>query len=281
MADLTDSKSNLGDIFPVGGGETTWQRTEPLVTPSDLRDYYLFGIPLVSGIKDPFTGKPQIITDPQLNKFIDKAVSTVEAETGLFIFPVQFEEKLPFDKCEYESFGFFRMVNRPISTLQSITVNLSNNTDIYQVPIEWVETALLARGQINIIPLTVAMTGGNPAVPVGSAVGATFMAILGNSNWISSFWKFVYIAGYPDGKVPKMINTIIGLTAAIDILSQLAPTYGRTASASLSLDGASQSVSGPGPQLFKTRIDEMEEKKKMLVNKLKKIYGMGIISSNV
>lgn len=279
MADFTVSKDGIGDVYPVGGGATTWQRIEPLITPQDVIDLYLFGIPLYSGFKDPVTLRPAHLTPTQISKFIDKAVAKIELETGLIIFPTQFTQKLPFDKCEYESFGFFRLEHRPIASLQSIDVTLANQQSVFSVPIEWADVGNLHRGQVNLIPLTLALTGQNQAA-AASAGGAVYLAILGNRNWIASFWQMVYTAGFPNGKIPKVVNQIIGLTAALDILSMLGITF-RANSASLSLDGMSQSVSGPGPAIFAQRIKEIMIERQTLIAKLKAQYGLKILSSNV
>lgn len=281
MADYTSAKNNLGAVFPVGQIESTWTRVEPLITPVLLRTLHLWGIPLVSAMRDPITGKSAVMDDEILKVYIDRAVSIAEAETGLDIFPIYRQEKKAFDKCEYEAFGFFRTSWRPVATIQAITVTPSNDEDVFTVPLEWVETGYLFRGEINLIPLTVALRSGTVVPLSTSAGGATFLSIFGHKPWIPAFWKLAYTTGFPDGKVPKIVNELIGCVAAMEVLSMLASTYARTNSSSLSLDGMSQSVSTPGPNLFKIRLDELATKREMLTDRLKKLYGLSIFSSNV
>ncbi len=281
MSDKTNSKKGLGQVFPDGGGDTSWRRTEPLITPEKLKSRHLFGIVLISGMKDPTTGKAQKMTDDLLIDYIDRAVSLAEIETGLTIFETDYQAAMAWDKAEYTSFGYFRIEQRPVQSIEALTVNLSNGEDIFVVPNDWIETKMLHKGQINIIPLTIALTaGGSLAVPT-TAGGATMLQILGNRPWIASFWKLKATLGFPNNELPKVVNDLIGTIAAIEVLSMLASTFARSTSTSLSIDAMSQSISGPGPGLFKPRIEELEAKRVMLIGKLKAMYGTKLFSSNV
>jgi hypothetical protein len=275
------TKKGLGDVYPDGFKKSSWDRTEPLITPEQLIRRHLFGIPLISGFKDPSTGKAQKMTTDDLIDYIDRAVGLAELETGLTIFESKYEANLPWDKQEYTSFGYFRIEQRPVQSIESLTVNLSNDEDIFVVPLSWIDTKMLHKGQLNIIPLTIALTaGGSLAVPT-TAGGATMLQILGNRPWIAQFWKLSCTVGFPNNLLPKVINDLIGIIAALGVLSMLASTYARSTSQSLSIDAMSQSQSGPGPGLFKPRIEELEAQRTMLVNKLKTMYGLKLFSGNV
>lgn len=282
MADFTTSKDAIGAVFPVGGGDSPWTRVEPLITPEKLKRQHLFGIPLVSAMKDPVTGRADQLLPDDLKEYIDTAVGLAELETGLTIFPLQITEKKPWDRQEYDSFGYMILQKRPIASVQKITVNLSNNQDIYEVPLDWVETANLQWGQLNIIPLTIALTSGNVTAIPTTAGGALLLSIFqGKSQWVASFWEVQYTAGFKSGEIPKVVNDLIGVIAAMEVLSQLASTYGRTNSSSLSLDGGSESVSTPGPEIFTPRMKDLQLKRMMLVKKLKNLYHLSLFSNNV
>lgn len=282
MADYTDSKPVLGEVFPVGLTESAWQRTEPLITPEKLKIKHLFGLPLVSGMKDPISGRAQVMTDEMLADYIDTAVGLAELETGLTIFPARFEEKKAWDRQDYDSLGYFVMPKRPIASVEKIEVNLSSNDTIYEVPLQWVETAQFAWGQLNIIPLTIAMTSGSPTAIPTTAGGALLLSVFkGRSQWVASFWKVTYTAGFPDAMLPKVVNDLIGTIAAMEVLSQLASTYGKSSGSSLSIDGMSQSVSTPGPEIFTKRMKDLQDKRTMLVGKLKNVYHLKFFSNNV
>jgi hypothetical protein len=275
------TKRGLGDVFPDGFKESSWRRTEPLITPEKLRSRFLFGIDLVSGFKNTLTGKRDRITDDLIMDYIDRAVSQAEIQTGLTIFESKYEAAMAWDKCEYESFGYFRIEQRPVQSIERLTINLSNGEDIFFVPLDWIDTKLLHKGQLNIIPLTIALTTGHSISIPTTAGGATMLQVLGNRPWIAQFWKISCTLGFPCNELPKVINDLIGTIAALEVLSMLAATYARSTSTSLSIDAMSQSISNPGPALFTPRINDLEAKRLMLIGKIKAYYGLKLFSSNV
>jgi len=277
MADYTNSKFVTGASYPENAIDTARQQVEPLLTVEQLKSRFLFGVPLVSAVKDPLTGRAQIMTDEMLADYIDGAISTAELELKIDIFPVKRREKQPFDINHYNSFGFFQLEHRPCTSVDKLSVTPSNERDIYVVPNDWVEAGYLHKGQVNIVPLTVAFVQGT-YIPEQSSGGAAFLQILGNKAWIPAWWQIEYTSGFRDGMMPRVVNDFIGATAATNILSMLALTYARSNSHSLGIDGLSQSVSTPGPQIFKVRLDELEAQKLALKKKISAKY-MGKIFS--
>jgi hypothetical protein len=279
LSDYSKSKDGPA-IFPETAVAADYQRLEPILTPEQLVNRHLFGIPLVSQMVDPFTRKPQVMSSEMIKDIIDGALQQAEMELHIDIRPVQHDEKYPFDRNLYESFGYMQLEHRPVQSIQEVAVTPPNGLDIYQVPLEWVETAYLPMGQLNIIPLTAAFIAGG-TVPTFSSGAAFFLSVFGNRWWIPSFWRVKYTSGYCDGNVPRVINELIGTIAAIEVLSQLAVTYARSQSHSLGIDGMSQSVSTPGPAIFQIRMQELEAKKKKIVGKVKALTGRKIFSSTL
>ncbi len=287
MADFTQSKGGPGDVFPDGQVESDFSRVQPLITWEQVIRKHLFGIPLVSGIKDPITGVPMQLTKEDIIDQIDDACATVELESGLTVFPSTIDERQPFDVHLYNSFGYMTTQKRPVSSVEALTVTPSNEIDIFQVPLDWISTAYLHKGQINIVPLAQSLMNGsaistNPSAPSTTANGAAFMAIFGRqARWIPAFWRLRYTAGFPNGKVPKVVNQLVGTIAAMEILSMLAATYARSSGQSLSIDGLSQSTSTPGPEIFTARLKDLAPKRATLTKKLKSWAGLTLFSSNV
>ena len=284
--DYTGNKPATSGIWKPWQNDTSWKDLEPLVTPELVRSRHLFGIPLFSAMKDPLTGKRQAFTDDMLRDQIVGAVSDAELETHLDIFPRQYRERAPFDRQEYQAWSYFRTEHRPITSVERLTVRTSNEVDVFTVPLEWLEAGNLVKGQINLIPMGVALTGtgdpnSNGVVGGQTAGGAAFLAILGNQPWIAAFWMITYSTGFQDGNLPRPVNELVGIIAAMRVLSMLAATYARVTGASLGVDGLSQSVSGPGPQLFKLRMDELAAQRKLAVKKLRAMYATGLVSGNV
>ena len=281
MSDYEKTKPALGSLMPTGAVDSSWSRLEPLLTPQELKDLHLFGIPLVSFIADPITGKRQALTDAIVERKIEGAVAICEAEVGISIFPTSITEKMPYDVNEFRALGFFMLRNRPVTSVERLAVVPPTGDEIFVVPLPWIETAYLHRGQINIIPFSLATAGGmfQPIV-TGTAGGSWFLSILGQKPWIPAFWQITYTVGWQDGKLPRLVNEYIGTVAAMEILSMLAATY-RVNSHSLGIDALSQSISTSGPQLYMQRMTELQAKRAQLVGKLKKAFGLGFLSSNV
>jgi hypothetical protein len=279
MADYTQSKFAVGAPYPENCIQAEFPQMEPLITPELLKSRHLLGVSLVTA-KDPVTGKATIITDDILRDIIDGAVAQAELDLKIDIFPVKRREKQPFDIQLYNAFGYFQLSHRPATSVDKLSVTPSNELDVYVVPPQWIDTAFLARGQMNIVPLTVAFVQGT-YIPQQSAGGAAYLQILGNKPWIPAWWQVEYTSGFPGGLLPRILNEYIGSRAAVEVLSQLALSFARSQSQSLGIDGLSQSVSTPGPQIFKGRIEELEEKITKITKKIKALFGFKIYSGTL
>jgi hypothetical protein len=282
MSDYTNSKGGIGAVYPVNSIATAHEHLEPLIGADDLVTRHLFGVPLVSQWKDPISGKMMQMTPEMVQSIIQGAVQQAELECKIDIFPVQHREKYPFDRNLYESYGYMVLNHRPVTSVEKLSITPSNAIDVYTLPATWIETANFAKGQINIVPMgggfVTTGTQYSQSSPVG---GALFMSIIGNRGWIPAYWQVEYTTGFPDGMMPRVINELIGTIAAMEILSMLAVTFARSSSHSLGIDGLSQSVSTPGPQIFKQRMDELEAKRKKLTSQIKATYGRKMFSSHV
>lgn len=286
MSDYTDTKPGLGATYPVGAVDSDWGRTEPLIDEIKLKNRFLFGIPLYSAIKDPVTKKAQVMTPDLITDYIDRAAGTVESETGLIIFPTQFAERHPLDYQEYKSFGYFKTEQRPVSSLERLAVVATDETQVYDIPLEWIDKGRLHVGQINILPLTLALAtsqgpgGGGAVIGGGTSISPAIIMSCFSQQWISNFFTITYTAGFDKGKIPKVVNDLIGTVAAMDILGMLASTY-RNTSGSLSMDGLAQSSSGPGPEVFAFRLQQLGEKRKSLTAMLKTLYGQTFFAAAI
>lgn len=281
MADYENSVPAIGAGYPVNATNSTFQRLEYIVDPAKLKTLYLFGIPMYSGIKDPITKRPAILDDETLQYLINNAATQVELDTGVTIFPTQFEERLPYDPQEFLHFGFFKVNHRPISSVESLAITSSDGVQIFQIAEQWVEPGYFQRGQVNIIPLSTANSSALYPVGGGGAVGSQWNMLMARQTWVPAYWTLKYTCGFPDGQVPAVLNQLIGVTAAMDVLSMLAATFARSTSHSLGIDSLSQSVSGPGPAMFQGRIKELQERQEMLKKKLKTEFGLTLFSGNV
>lgn len=281
MADYTQTKEGIGAVYKENQTESVWRGLEPLITPEQVRERHLWGLPMVSALVNPFTKKPYILKDELIKDMIIQAVALAEAEAKIDIFPKTYGEKEPFDRPAYESYGYMTVRHKPVQSIESLLLMPATQQAIFEVPLEWIDVGLLHQGQINLIPMTIAMKTGT-VVPLTSAPGgAAFLSVFGNKHWLPSFFQVSYTCGFKEGALPVLVNQYIGTITAMEILSMLGATYARTVSGSLSLDGVSQSISTPGPNVFQSRLQDLADKRKWLIGRLQAQLGMKIVFGNV
>jgi len=269
-----DEAGNPGQTYPENATQSPFQRLEPLITPDLLIQRHLFGIPLVSRFKDPLTQKPMRMTNDMLKDYINQSVNECEALCSIDIFPVKYHEKQPYSKPDFEQFGYFKLKHKPVHSLDAMTVQLADESEIFVFPNEWIETSNLTYGQVNIIPLGFSNLGtGTGIIGVPSRGTAVYFNNLWNRSWVAALFGFSYTTGFLNGQLPIVVNELIGVVAAINILSMLAATWARVTSTSLGLDGMSQAISVPGPQIWTVRIGELKERRDELMKKIRKLFG--------
>lgn len=279
MADFTQSKSAVGGALLENAIETSWNDCGPLVTPEEVRELHLFGIPLYSFLRNPETGKPDKVTDTLIKRLIVEAVGLAETEADVEIFPRQHDERKAYDQQEQNSFGFMKLRHRPVQSVQSLAIQSSDGVNVWTIPLEWLDVGYLHTGQLNLIPFAVSAQAG-VTIPITSPVGLGLLPSLFRFNWVPGLWQCRYTTGFKDSLIPRVVNQLIGVVAAMEILSMLATTR-IVNSSSLGIDGLSTSVSMPGPQVYQTRLTDLAAKRKWLVSKIKRAMGGGMIVDNI
>jgi hypothetical protein len=271
------SKPGLGANLPVGQVDSGFGRLEPLLTPEQLVNRFLKGIPLVSKIKG-LDGKYATWTPQDLEEEIRRAILNIETEASIDIMPVQHAEKQEFNRFDYASFGYLKTRHKPVQSIEEFSIVPANNIEVYIVPLDWIETAYLSWGQINIVPLNVAVQNGG-FIPSQSAGGAVFLSILAQNSWIPAYWRITYTTGWPNGILPVVVNEAIGAQAAYQVLEKIVATCMFLTSHSLGMDGMSQSVGAPNIALLTARVDQLEKEKDKIIKKLRRMFGQGIVTS--
>lgn len=270
MADYSDSKKGP-NVFPEQYTETPWGRLETLIDPERLVEDFLWGLNLTSKFINPVTKKPWTINTEQMKRLINKAVNLAETDLGLWIMPVQFDSKLPYDYRDYKQYGYFQLPNKPVASVESMAVKFANDITNFTIPKDWWELSNLVYGQVNLIPIT---ANGVFSSQNNDSTSFTSILILSlwNRDWVSALFSIKYTCGFPNGLVPTQINEYIGTIVAIDILSKLGATYAHVTSASIGSDGLSQSFSGPGPNIYAVRIGDLEKKRDDLKKRIERVY---------
>lgn len=262
-------------VYPIQviGDSGNVHRVGPLVTPDELRNTYLFGIPLTS----PLT--KQSLSDPQLTTFINRALNTAEMLIGITIVETVRESRLPYDKQLNDYWWYTELPFKPITQINAWTIQTADNSVLYTVPAPLIEVKNAHLGQLSI---------GWSTIPTSSPVlsdgfyGNTAYVLIKNLAIFNTpgFWTISYVTGYPIDKIPSPVNQLIGTIASIDILSMLAPILRPNTSSALGIDGLSQSVSGPGPQWLALRLDDLRQRKEELIQQIKSYYYNTMIVSN-
>jgi len=275
MADYTNSKATSQGTYPieVKAYSNLISRVESFLTPEHFKSRYLKGI----DVSD--------YTDEELKDEIMLATNEFELMSGLTVNKVQHTEAIPFDHSLYRSFVYVKTNHGPILSVEKFDIEASNEETIYPLPIEWLDLRLGHRRQINIVPLLTAtsVSGANTSLSGVNPTGAYLFAYnLGGIRWMPTFWRITYTSGLckEEGKIPIIVNQVIGMIAAIEVLSSKAAQIKYT-SQSLGQDGLSQSSGGLGPHTYQARIEELQIKKDKLMAKIKAIFTSKYYLSNI
>ena len=269
------SKTVNSAVYPIQviGDSGNINRVGPLVTAEELKTNYLFGIPLTS----PLT--KQTLTVPTITGFINRALNEAEVITGINIVETVLAWRGPYDKALVDYSQFVELPKRPVTAVNLWSIQDSSANLLYIVPAQLVEMGNAILGQLSIgfstIPsaspiLADGFYGNNAAILIRNMAAYSF----------PSFWYIEYVVGYPLDKIPSIINQLISVIAAIDILSMMSPILRPNTSSSLGIDGLSQSTSSPGPQWLLARVGQLEEKKEALTQQIKSLYYNTFIVSN-
>jgi hypothetical protein len=254
-------------VYPVHADQTSGllTRCEPLLGPDKFVRLFLKGIPLKFPNGDKYTAED----------FQDKlnwAMNETELLLGTTILREAFRHKVPFDYSLYKAYIHIMAEKGPIISLEELAIVSADNNNIFNIPPTWIECTNFSKRLINVIPLLAAYGVNQVAGAVGNA-GIAFLTVMDGLNFVPAYWQIKYTAGLSntEGQVPVPVNELIGCIAAIDILSQIAATN-RFNSQSQSQDGISQSSSGPGPNIYNKRIEDLSARRDKLVSKMKGIF---------
>jgi len=248
------------------------ERIEPILTPEKLASRFLKGLDLNS------------YSDDELKDHITIAMNETEIQLGVPLIPELKKQKFPFDRNLYRSFVHIMTDFRPIISLESFKIVGSDGLNIWEIPSSWIESSRFFQGQINVIALTVLQTSA-AATGLGTngAAGLSFLAaISGNVSWIPAYFQLEYITGVCSkaGSVPILVNQLVGINAALEILGNLGPQI-KNISQSVNHDGLGQSSAGLGARHFNDRIQQLEAKRDKLVGQLRKVYYNKYFMSNI
>lgn len=275
MADFSHSKAYGTAMYPVHALATSglFKRCEPMLNPEQLKSRFLKGIPLFFPNGDTFS-------DDELKDRIYLAANQVELDLKTTLTREQRQEKLAFKNEDYRAYIHLTATQGPLISIEQLAIVSADKNDIFEIPATWIETSNFEKRIINVIPLLAAYGVNSVQGAVGNA-GIAFLTVLDGLNWVPAYWQIRYTSGISnkEGLLPTPVNELIGCVAAIDLLSEIAPTFIHT-SQSQSQDGISQSSSGPGPRIYEMRINDLRAKREKLEYQLRTIFSNRFIVGN-
>ena len=242
-------------------------RFETLVTPDLLKADFLFGIPLKSNLTK------QELSNDTLRRYIIRAVSRLETELKINISPVKYTDRYDYNLWDYQKYNFIQINHWPILQVESFRGKYPNAVDFIQFPQEW----LSVYNEFGMFQLT----------PTNGAITQFFLTndatylplLLGSRAQWPQLWEITYTSGFENDKIPAMINNLIAQNAALQALRILNPILFPYTSYGIGIDGTSQSVGGPGPQLFTERINEIKEDYAELMSIAKSYWNRRLLMS--
>lgn len=204
-----------------------------ILSPAELRDYYLFGVDL----RDE---RGNELPDRTLQFYIRSAVAQAEQMLDLPIRRVVIDEIEPerqdFFVQEYYKYIKLQLNESPVISVESIRLVLPSEQEVIDFPSPWIQLDKQT-GVVHIIP-----GAGNVAVVALGQSGAWLPLVYGWTDYIPHVFRCEYTAGFEE--VPANIKDIIGKLASfgpLNIAGDLVLGAG-IAGQQISIDGLSTGV---------------------------------------
>lgn len=243
------------------------ERYNSIPTPTILKDGVLFGIPLTSTLTN------SEVSDDQLQRFINEAVSEVEHLLDLYITPVSFTEKHDYLRHNFTwNYNYLKLNHPNVYSIQAVQLSFSNdlnNSPFVDFPLEHVHL-MPSEGVIQLVPAFGTSLSG---FLLSAFSGTQFHALraIGMTNFPGGI-RVTYESGFPPGQCPAVLTALIETIAGIKTLSMLGPVLFPQNSTSIGIDGTSQSVSTLGPAFFQNRLKDLTEQKASQIEAAKTYY---------
>jgi hypothetical protein len=274
--DFDKNKQYYSAGYPVHCTRTSalLKRCEGILTPQLLVSRYLKGIPLAFPNGDSFS-------NPDIQDQIVVATNEMELACKITMSREQFTDKVPFDLALYKSFIYLKTEQGPVLSVQDVSIVSSDGYKVFKIPSAWLESSNFSKGIINVVPILGAYsvaTGGG----VGAYGGIPYLNVFSQLSFVPGFWQLEYTTGVSkiEGQFPVVVNDLIGMTAAINMLMMITNMF-LTTSQSLSRDGISQSSSGPGPRMYLPYIEALKIKRDALLAKIKATFAQKFLVTNI
>jgi hypothetical protein len=248
-------------------GGAGFTRSEALLTPSDLKERYLFGVDLTD---ESGNEMPETVFQHQINA----AISYLELKLDIIIQRTDFLERYDYRATDYDHFSFLQLKKRPICEVTEFKAKFPTNQELVSYPKEWY-TIEAEAGQLQLSPVEGSFSG-----LIITQGGSYVPLIYGARSYWPHLFEVTYTAGFDPDCIPVILNEMIGLQAAIrtfEILGDIVLGPG-TANETVSLDGASTSKGLTASAMFSAYSARIESYRKQLTEYTKTVrdYYRGI-----
>lgn len=238
-----------------------------VISPSDLMDRYLFGVPLCTQ-----NGVQLNLSD--LSLYIAAAQDWIEQSLEIKLKKQVYHERCDFIFDQWQSWGYIK-TTLPVLKVHKLQ-GLLNSVQQVEYPNEWTSVYMnendpeRAYRNVYIVP-----NGGGTPINSGSVLYLGVTPHLGffSMDYVPNYWDVWYCTGFD--KVPANIINLLGKMAAVQILAIVGDTVYTPGlqSQSLSFDGLSQSVSTTvSNNVFKARITQYQTEIQTEMKQLREIY---------
>lgn len=214
------------------------KKVEPLVTVSQLRATWLFGVK----VRDRETGVE--LTEDAYQNAIDTAVSLLEHYLDISISPVRnYNEFKDYNRNDYYEWGYMQLNNFPLECVNFIKLvyfrdndGEVDDTQTITIPPNWIRVDAMD-GIIRLVP--------NGRFPANLQVGnGGFYPELFSVTKVPHAWQVNYNYGFCSGQIPVLLNQAIAMLASVIVFITAGHLIlgAGIAGTSISLDGLSQSI---------------------------------------
>jgi hypothetical protein len=170
------------------------------------------------------------------------------------------------------NYNYMKPNHTPILTVKRLELSFTNDAHVpgfVDFPLEFVYVQPL-EGTVQLVPAFGTSLSG---FLLSAFSGTQFHALraIGMTNFPGGV-RITYDAGFEPHKIPVAIANTIGLIAAVNIVSLIAPMIFPYNSVSVGIDGVSQSSSTLGPRFFNDRIMQLIAERDREVDAIKGYY---------
>ena len=105
--------------------EPSIERFSTLPTALEIRQRYLFGIPLVSALTN------EALSDDAIDFYIKAATSELEHTLDIYITPVTFNERHDYSRHDFTwSYNFMKLDHSPILNVEKLELSFTNDAHV-------------------------------------------------------------------------------------------------------------------------------------------------------